>query len=261
LTGNRERDFVQIREIEGERERERESEKREIYREGCDRRQKLAKAAKASNPGDVKENPLIKFPWQWEDPWDPPFLKCSHCRQEIMDTSGTGLYTCEICLEGCEFGLELSQHPCGHCGMVGQDFTHPDCRCSSGGMKYDCPCNPTAVAFPLVLHQHTGLTPRVWDDPKDWCPPYRRAGYCSKNYLEEWVTIRAANSARRKIADVALERRRGKADFEERKQLLTNGPSPVTRDLYEFAKFHERSYLSLPNAVLAPSFLRILIEG
>jgi hypothetical protein len=248
---------VRTRDREGERERERESAKREISREACERRQKLSKAAKASNPAaEAKLNPLLKYPWQ--DPWDPPFLKCSHCRQEIMDTSGTGIYTCETCLVGCEFGLELSKHPCRHCGMVGQDPNHPDCRCSSGGMKYDCPCNPSAVAFPLFLHEHTGLTPHFWDDPKDWLPPYRRTGYDKSGILE----ASAANLVRFNIALAALERRRENDDFMERKQLLTNVvPRPVSRDLFEYATLHHQSYSNLPSYDLAPSFLRILLEG
>ena len=62
--------------------------------------------------------------------------------------------------------MDLDLHPCHHCGLVGQDPQHPDCRCSAS-LKFDCPCNPGALAFPLIL-------PAGGSGPRDWVNPEKR---------------------------------------------------------------------------------------
>jgi hypothetical protein len=67
----------------------------------------------------------------------------------------------------CRFGLELDLHPCYHCGVLGQDALHEDCTCGPA-LKYDCPCNPDALAFPLYVGSHS-------DDYSGWIHPQHRS--------------------------------------------------------------------------------------
>jgi hypothetical protein len=89
---------------------------------------------------------------------------------EVIDSPPSNAkWTCNQCIGQCDFLLKLSWHPCHHCGLFGQDPEHADCECDAA-LKYDCPCNPGAVAFPLVLP--AGGTERDWVNPE---------------YRQEWI--------------------------------------------------------------------------
>ena len=122
----------------------------------------------------------------------------------VFDSPPHAIWLCDACEGICCFGMDLGLHPCNHCGLVGQDPSHPDCECSAE-LKFDCPCNPGAVAFPLFLCKG-GKGPQHWVNPRT---RYQYVQDCL-DQIQHAATVKEAKRKRAlhelRLAEVAARR-------------------------------------------------------
>jgi hypothetical protein len=157
-------------------------------------------------------------------------VKCKKCttRLDAVDDPPHGIWTCDTCNGVCHQGLDLDKHPCHHCGLFGQEPLHPDCKCSAG-LKFDCPCNPGAAAFPLILYAGGS-------GPKDWIHPEKRQGTVQELNDKDFVKLKVQEARKHKILDYAKATKR---EGTSTSRLKTSQTSARSWALYELAAMRE----------------------
>jgi hypothetical protein len=157
-------------------------------------------------------------------------VKCKRCprRLDAIDNPPRATWICDPCLGVCYLGLKLDLHPCHHCGLFGQEPLHPDCTCSAR-LKFDCPCNPGAVAFPLILYAGGR-------GPKDWVHPNARQGTFQEQNDKDFVKLKVQEAKKyKKLDDAKATQREGL----QASLLKTSQTSARSWALYELAAMRE----------------------